>query len=125
MVRIAGGPMGGGHHLHGESVVKDEDGDYTTQLTQTGEVTALTPDSLTARSEDGYTKTYTLTDDTLIESVDLGDEVMIVATLDGTTATAESVFDTAEMGKDMRGPGHRIGPGGPADQAPDRDPNNP
>ena len=105
MLRVAGGPMGGGMPLHGESVMKGEDGDYFTQVTQTGEVTALSDTSITARSEDGYTKTYVITDDTTLESVEVGDEVMVVARLEADTATAETVFDTSEMMKAGPGPG--------------------
>jgi hypothetical protein len=36
----------------------DGSGGYTTVLTQTGTVTAISPTSITERSDDGYTQTY-------------------------------------------------------------------
>jgi hypothetical protein len=46
--------------LHGEFVVPDGAGGYTTELTQTGAVTAISPTSITVRSEDGYSQTYVI-----------------------------------------------------------------
>ena len=73
---MPGGPGGpGGQHgaiggpgpaavgstsLHGEFVVPDGAGGYTTVLTQTGTVTAISPTSITVRSEDGYSQTYVI-----------------------------------------------------------------
>lgn len=78
---LMGGPMGGMSGVdHGEF--------------QTGEVTELTDDSITAKSDDGYTRTYVIDDETqLSDGVEKGDEVMVVASVDGTTATAKSVME--------------------------------
>src|SRR3981081_2904206 len=46
--------------LHGEFVVPDGAGGYTTVLTQTGTVTAISPTSITVRSEDGFSQTYVI-----------------------------------------------------------------
>jgi len=46
--------------LHGEFVVPDGTGGYLTELTQTGAVTAISPASITVRSEDGYSQTYVI-----------------------------------------------------------------
>jgi hypothetical protein len=46
--------------LHGEFVVPDGAGGYTAELTQTGAVTAISPTSITVRSEDGYSQTYVI-----------------------------------------------------------------
>src|ERR1700687_6000119 len=46
--------------LHGEFVVSDGKGGYTTMLTQTGTVTAITEVSSTVRSDDGYGQTYVI-----------------------------------------------------------------
>jgi hypothetical protein len=65
---MPGGPPGIGVHgpgpdsvgatsLHGEFVVPGVGG-YTTVLTQTGTVTAVSPTSITVRSDDGYTQRY-------------------------------------------------------------------
>src|SRR5258708_39143362 len=56
-----GGPAAvGPTSLHGEFVVPDGAGGYTTELTQTGSVTAISPTSITIRSEDGYSQTYVI-----------------------------------------------------------------
>jgi hypothetical protein len=104
-----GGGMGGGpggaagglfDALHGEYVVSDGSGNYTTELMQTGEVTSVSATSITATSEDGYTHTYTIDSDTVVgngsaelSSIATGDEVTIVASVSGDTATAESLVE--------------------------------
>lgn len=97
---LVGGPMGGMSGAdHGEF--------------QTGEVTELTDDSITAKSEDGFTKTYVIDDETeLSSSVVEGDEVTIIATTEGTTATAESVMEMGAMPQQRRdgGPPNDGGP---------------
>ena len=49
---------GGCEPLHGEFVVSDANGGYTTMLTQTGTVTAVSATSITVKSDDGYTQIY-------------------------------------------------------------------
>ncbi|GGS31741.1 hypothetical protein [Actinokineospora fastidiosa] len=115
MIRMAG-PMGDVAALHGETVMKNDDGEYYTQLTQTGEILEITDDAVTARSEDGFTRTYVITGDTIVQSAEVGDKAMIVAVLEGDTATAESVVDVAEM-KPPGGVHRGGGPAGP--DAPD------
>jgi hypothetical protein len=98
-----GGGMGGGRTsgaLHGEYVVSDGNGGYTTELLQNGEVTAVSDTSITARSEDGYTKTYTIDSETVVgngsaelSSIAAGDGITIVATVSGDTATADSLVE--------------------------------
>lgn len=44
--------------LHGEFVVSDANGGYTTVLTHTGTVTAVSAASIPVRSDDGYKQTY-------------------------------------------------------------------
>src|SRR3954471_18181616 len=46
--------------LHGEFVVADPAGGYSTELTQTGTVTAISPTSITVRSQDGFTQAYVI-----------------------------------------------------------------
>jgi hypothetical protein len=64
---MPGGPPSIGAHgpgtdsapaLHGEFVTPDGSGGYTTVLTQSGTVTAISPTAVTVRSDDGYTQTY-------------------------------------------------------------------
>ena len=104
---LVGGPMGGmSGSGHGEF--------------QTGEVTELTDDSITAKSKDGFTKTYVIDDGTeLSSSVVKGDEVTIIATTEGSTTTAESVMEMGAMPQQRRD-----GNGGPPNGDPKDDDGN-
>ena len=62
------GQFGLGGALHGEFVIKKDDGPYQTVAAQRGEVTAVSKDSITVKSEDGYSRTYTITEDTLVNA---------------------------------------------------------
>ncbi|MFI5510863.1 hypothetical protein ACIA48_25645 [Mycobacterium sp. NPDC051804] len=92
--------------LHGEFVVADGGG-FSTMVTQNGTVTAISPTSITVRSEDGFTVTYDLqsaahTDKTVAVS----DDVSIEGRRNGPAATATAV--------DIQiGPGGPTGPPGP------------
>ena len=103
-----GGPGGFGREgmlgfvgaLHGEFVVPKDGGGYQTIATQRGQVTAVSQDSLTVKSEDGYSRTYKLTADTLVNAardgiadVKNGNTVNVVATVADGNATAISVND--------------------------------
>jgi hypothetical protein len=46
--------------IHSDYVVADGHGGFTTLMTQTGRVTAISADSVTARSDDGFTATYVI-----------------------------------------------------------------
>ncbi|MEV0290586.1 MULTISPECIES: hypothetical protein [unclassified Kribbella] len=94
------GQFGLGGALHGEFVVKKDDGSYQTVATQRGEVTAVSKESITVKSEDGYSRTYTLTEDTLvnaardgIDDVKTGNKVSVLAVVADGKATATSVND--------------------------------
>jgi hypothetical protein len=104
---MPGGP-GLGTTLHGEYVASDGNGGYITKITQTGEVTALSATSLTAKSDDGFSKTYTITADQAT-GLATGDTVTVVATESGTTATATSVTD-GETGPQAPGGGQGTPP---------------
>lgn len=54
----------GGRLQRSESVVKDADGTFRTVLAQRGTVTAVSSTSITVRSEDGYSQTYSVDADT-------------------------------------------------------------
>jgi hypothetical protein len=108
--QMQGGPGGQSmlaNSLHGEYVVSDGNGGYTTELTQTGTVTAISSTALTAKSDDGYTKTYTIDSSTAvgnnanISSIAAGDTVTVVAKVSGSTVTAE----TLDEGGAQAGPG--------------------
>ena len=89
-----GGPGGFARTLHGESVVSDCKGGFSTELTQTGDVTAASDTSITVRSQDGYSNTYVLTTDTRKPSQPLqtGEKVSVRATEQGGAATATMVM---------------------------------
>jgi hypothetical protein len=100
--------------LHGVFVVADGAGGFTTVLSQTGRVTAISPTPVTARSDDGFSQTY------LIPALGpaamnappfvLNDAVTIHATRTGDTASVTTI-DYARTGGDPAGPppvsGHR------------------
>ncbi|GLZ37356.1 hypothetical protein [Actinokineospora sp. NBRC 105648] len=104
-----GGPGGGAGGLqgalHGEFVVSDGNGGYANRVMQTGEVTALSDTSITAKSTDGYTKTYTIDADTVKSSIQTGDTVTVIATPSGDTATADSVSERGTGGQGGAAPG--------------------
>jgi hypothetical protein len=95
--------VGGRHHgkgmgIHGEFVTRAPEGGFQTVATQVGVVTASSPTSLTVRSEDNFTRTYVINDETRVSSqnngiadVANGDTVHVRALVDGDTATATDV----------------------------------
>jgi len=92
--------------LHGEYVVADGGNNFSTMLTQTGSVTAISPTFVTVRSEDGFTQTYELqaaahTNQTIAVS----DDVSIEGRRSGPATTAVNI---------QIGPGSPAGPPGPA-----------
>lgn len=92
--RGVGGPMAGGpmaDTAHGEF--------------QNGEVTELSDTSITAESDDGYTRTYVIDADTVMtDGIEKGDDVTIIATTaDGATDEATATVIT-EQGKGMLPP---------------------
>ncbi|MEU4194290.1 hypothetical protein AB0E69_20510 [Kribbella sp. NPDC026611] len=94
------GEFGFGGALHGEFVVPKDGGGYQTIATQRGEVTAVSRDSITVKSEDGYSRTYKIAAETLvnsardgISSVKTGSTVTVNAVVANNEATATSVND--------------------------------
>jgi hypothetical protein len=83
----------GSTSLHGEFVVPDGPGGYTTVLTQTGTVTAISPTSITVRSEDGYSQTYVIpnTAGNAGPPFAVDDHVVLRATRNGQTATVTNI----------------------------------
>ncbi|GLW95076.1 hypothetical protein [Actinokineospora globicatena] len=96
-----GGAGGVAGALHGEFTVSEGDGKYGTRLLQTGEVTEISDTSVTAKSTDGYTKTYTIDSATVRQSVEQGDTVTIIATESGDTATATTISERGAGGPGM------------------------
>lgn len=55
--------------VHGEAVVKNPDGTFTTELEQRGTVESISGTAITVRSEDGFSQTYTVNSDTKITTL--------------------------------------------------------
>ena len=97
-----GGPGGpGGLLLHGEQVVQ-QGTKVVTVDEQVGKITSVTAATLTVKSSDGYTATYTLAATTMVgkngaqaKATDLkvGDQVRVEGTKVGATVTASRVMD--------------------------------
>jgi hypothetical protein len=90
--------------LHGTFVVPDGDGGHRTVLVQHGEVTDVTATSVTLRSEDGYSATYELTDDTVwfggadgVDDVEEGDRLGVSGARSGGTTRALHVMDLSRF----------------------------
>jgi hypothetical protein len=116
---FGGGAGGVGDALHGEFTIADGSNGYKTAIMQTGQVTAVSDTSLTAKSTDGYTKVYTIDADTVfgtgsVSDIKTGATVTVVATPSGDNATADSVMDRSQMpqGGPGQGGAPRQGTGG-------------
>jgi hypothetical protein len=95
--RFTRGPIGAGL-IHGQFTEPRPGGGYETVVVQSGTVTAVNRGSITVRSADGYTLTYTVTSKTAgIGSVKKGNSVFVTATVSGTTATAVSIVDATAV----------------------------
>ncbi len=124
-----GGPgMGGpGMGIHGTFVVPDGDGGYRTVHTQGGEVTAVSSTSLTVRSEDGYSQTYVVTADTVVNaqrdgigSIETGDDVRVLGVETDGAVTAVRISDRTGI-KDGMG---RFAPPSDDDEDPSTSPSS-
>jgi hypothetical protein len=95
------GPRGGpfGDALHGEFVTAKDGGGYQTIATQKGEVSEVSATSITVKSADGYSRTYTVNGDTKVNGsgkiadIKTGETVRVRAVVADGTATATSVGD--------------------------------
>ena len=100
-MRAHGMKHGMGPGIHGEFTVADGNGGWKTIATQFGEVTAVSNDSITVKSEDGFTKTYVVTEATRvgadgrdgIADIATGDKVGVSADVNGDTATATHIHE--------------------------------
>lgn len=126
--------------LHSEGVVKNADGTFRTVLEQRGTVEAVSDTSITVKSEDGYSQTYTVNAETKtrqvpapaadgspatpdggkrlkptggsIADIATGDTVRISGVKNGDQATAERIVEGAGDGRGMGlGRGHEKGHG--------------
>ena len=88
--------------VHGTVVVPRPGGGYQTVAFQNGKVTAVSSTSITLHSADGYSRTYQVTSSTLINaqrdgigSIKTGNQVVVTATVNGSTATATRIIDVS------------------------------
>ena len=85
--------LGGPEPVHGESVVPDGRGGFTTRLVQTGVITAISPTAVTARSDDGFTQTYVIHEvgTAAKPPFEVGEAIVIDATREGEAATVSTM----------------------------------
>jgi hypothetical protein len=113
----------GGNVVHAQYTVKNGTG-YKTVAVQVGQVTAVSPKSITVKSADGFIQTYIVETSTIVDSQSGGisavantDSVDVQALVQGTTQTATNIVDTTKIGASRKGfgfaPGGPGGPGGP------------
>ena len=112
-----GGPIAMGGGIHGEFLAPDGSGGYRTTLTQLGEVTSVSRDSITVKSEDNYTHTYVVTDSTIvnarrdgIDDVTVGHDVHILAVRRDGDDAAVHIGDLTTMRESAEG--WKVHPGG-------------
>jgi hypothetical protein len=109
----AGMGMGmGGFAIHGSFVTPKQGGGYQTVDTQRGSVTGVSATSITVKSSDGFTATYTVDASALVHalrdgiaSVKTGDEVSVTAVESGSEKKAVSIIDTTQLGGSHGWPG--------------------
>jgi hypothetical protein len=101
-----GGPRGGmaggmgalTSALHGDFVVSNGSGGYTTERLQTGDVTAVSATSISITSKDGYAQVYAIDPSTEKTSdPTTGANVTVVAKISGNTATATTIGSAATV----------------------------
>ena len=104
-----GAPFGA---VHGQFVVPRSGGGYQTIDTQRGSVTAMSATSMTVKSADGFSKTYQVVSSTNVDArrdgiatVKTGHQVMVTATVSGSTDTAVSILDLNLLPAMHGGPG--------------------
>lgn len=98
------GRFGLGGPLHGTLVLPKQGGGTLTAEIQNGKVVSVSQSSITLKSTDGFTKTYTVTASTNVDaqrdgigSVKVGDQVWVAATVSGGTVTAGRVLDISQL----------------------------
>lgn len=104
--RHDGGGEGHGLGIHGDFTTRAPGGGYQTLATQVGEITSVNSSSITVKSEDGYSRTYTVDDNTLvnagnngIDDVKTGHQVRVLAHVAGGQARAVDIVDTTQVGQ--------------------------
>jgi len=123
------GPIGA---IHASYTVKGPNGSYETIDTQYGTAEVVSSGSITVKSADGFSQTYTVGSSTVVDadyngilSVKVGDTISIQGLVSGSTVTAERVLDVTQVQANRKswapgppnfsgGPGRPGGPGGPS-----------
>lgn len=101
----------GGKVLHGVFTVKTPSGTYQTVEEQVGTVTAVSSGSITVKSTDGYSNTYSVSSSTVVDSqagginaVAANDTVRVSAAVPKSgTDTATSITDTTKIAASRSG----------------------
>lgn len=95
--------LGMGMGIHGEFTTRGPNGGWQTIATQRGEVTAVSATSLTVKSEDGFSRTYAVDDNTMvgagnegIADVKEGDQVGVTALVVDGKASAVQIHDVTQ-----------------------------
>jgi hypothetical protein len=90
--------------IHGEFVTRAPGGGYQTIAHQRGEVTEVTNSTIAVRSEDGFSRTYTVDENTMVNAgnqgigdVKQGDQVHVTAVVRDGRASAVDVRDITQM----------------------------
>jgi len=90
--------------VHGTVVVPKSGGGFQSIAFQNGKVTAVSSTSITLRSADGYSRTYRVTSSTLVNaqrdgigSIKPRNQVIVTATVSGSTATATRIADVTQL----------------------------
>ena len=94
--------------VHGTAVVPKPGGGYQTIAFQNGKVTAVSSTSITLRSADGYSHSYQVTSSTLVNaqrdgigSIKADNQVIVTATVSGSTDTATRIIDVSLLQQDF------------------------
>ena len=95
--------MGG---IHGEFTTRAPGGGYQTIASQVGEVSEVSASAVTAKSEDGFSRTYGVDDNTLVNAgnsgigdVKQGDHVRVMAVVRDGKASAVDLNDGTQVGQ--------------------------
>lgn len=105
------GRLGAGLHggIHGEFTTHAPGGGYQTIATQKGEVTSVSSSSVTVKSEDGFSRTYSVDDNTMVNAgndgiadVKSGDDVHVTAIVADGKARAVAIRDGTRIAE-LRG----------------------
>lgn len=107
-LRLGHGGMGR-DMVHGQFTVHNGSG-YQTFAVQAGQVTAVSDKSITVKSTDGYTQTYTVQPSTVVDSqangistVKKDDTVRVRAQVQGGSQAATDIVDITQIGSSRTG----------------------